>query len=110
MPISRSSPLEAPLSAITAGLKTLVKISSGRAILRAVPSDLLIAKIFGTCSPIVMCSAVVITYASASEIASVTPCGRLSPSSSSKIEATAGSPRKPMPSDVSVIPSWQAAR
>ena len=28
----------------------------------------------------------------------------------SKIEAIAGSPRKPIPSEVSVIPSWQADR
>ena len=36
--------------------------------------------------------------------------GEQVPKMSSKISATAGSPRKPMPSEVNVIPSWQAAR
>ena len=60
MPISRSIQFDAPLSSTTAGLNTRVNSSSGRAILRATPSALLIAKIFGTCSPIVMWSDVVI--------------------------------------------------
>ena len=34
----------------------------------------------------------------------------LSPMMSSKIDAIAGSPRKPMASDVSVIPSWHGDR
>ena len=57
-----------------------------------------------------MCSEVEMMYASASETASETSCGTLSPKMSSKIEAIAGSPRKPMPSEVSVMPSWQAER
>ena len=51
-----------------------------------------------------------IARASASEMASDKPCEMLSPIRSSKIVAIAGSPRKPMPSDVSVMPSWQADR
>ena len=46
----------------------------------------------------------------ASRYASERLCETLSPRRSSKIVAIAGSPRKPMPSDVSVIPSWQADR
>jgi hypothetical protein len=57
-----------------------------------------------------MCSAVEITYASVSEIASERLCESDVPMMSSKIEAIAGSPRKPMPSEVSVMPSWQAER
>ena len=45
----------------------------------------------------------------ASESASETLCER-SPNSGSIRSATAGSPRKPMPSEVSVIPSWQDDR
>ena len=36
--------------------------------------------------------------------------GTLEPNRGSISFATAGSPRKPMPSEVSVIPSWQADR
>jgi hypothetical protein len=36
--------------------------------------------------------------------------GSASPISGSITEAIAGSPRKPMPSDVSVMPSWHADR
>ncbi len=36
--------------------------------------------------------------------------GASSPIASSLRWPTAGSPRKPMPSDVKVMPSWQAAR
>ena len=57
-----------------------------------------------------MCSDVEIRYASASEIASDRLCETLSPMMFSKIEAIAGSPRKPMPSEVSVMPSWQDDR
>ena len=42
------------------GLKTCANRCSGRAIRRATASARLIAKIFGTCSPTVMCSEVVI--------------------------------------------------
>ena len=41
------------------GWKTRVKRYSGRATERAASSHFWIAQIFGTCSPIVMCSAVV---------------------------------------------------
>ena len=51
-----------------------------------------------------------IRYASPNEIANETPCGTSSPRMDSKMSATAGSPRKPMPSEVKVMPSWQAAR
>ena len=43
MPISRSIALEAALSTVIAGLKTVVNNCSGRAIRRATPSALLIA-------------------------------------------------------------------
>src|SRR5918999_6586376 len=43
-------------------------------------------------------------------MASDTPCETLSPSTDSIRLAIAGSPRKPMPSEAIVMPSWQAAR
>ena len=93
------------------GWKARVKRYSGRATERAASSHFWIAQIFGTCSPSVMCSAVDDRRsARASEIASDKPCEMLSPIRSSKIVAIAGSPRKPMPSEVSVMPSWQADR
>ena len=51
-----------------------------------------------------------IRYAIASEIASDTECETLSPKSGSISLATAGSPRKPIPSEVNVMPSWHADR
>ena len=44
------------------------------------------------------------------DTASETPCGTLSPMRSSNRLATAGSPRKPMASEVKVMPSWHAER
>ena len=67
MPTTRSTALDALLSTWMNGLNVWVNRCSGRAIKRAVRSARLIAKIFGTCSPIVMCSDVVIRYASAIE-------------------------------------------
>ncbi len=65
-----------------------------------------IASIFGTCSPIVMCSVVAI----ANESASATACApELSPRSGWISSAIAGSPRKPIAIEASVIPNWQAA-
>ena len=44
-------------------------------------------------------------------MASETPCEQaLAEHVLDQIDATAGSPRKPMPSEVSVMPSWHAAR
>ena len=51
-----------------------------------------------------------IRYASASEIASDALCEIAVPNASSNSDAIAGSPRKPMPSEVIVMPSWQADR
>ena len=73
---------------------------------RATRSALEIASIFGTCSPIVMCSEV----ATANEIANATTVAPVpSPSAGSISDAIAGSPRKPIPIEASVIPTWHAA-
>ena len=83
--------------------------SSGRARWRAVPSARVIAISFGTCSPAVMWSEVAIVKAIAKASAVATPCE--SPPNSGSIRlASAGSPRKPIPIEAIVIPSWQAER
>ena len=46
----------------------------------------------------------------ASETASETVCDTLPPNRGSIRFAIAGSPKKPMPRDVSVMPTWQAER
>src|ERR1051325_3333709 len=46
----------------------------------------------------------------ASEIATASPCEIASPKSGSMSCAMAGSPRKPMPSEASVMPNWHALR
>ena len=51
-----------------------------------------------------------IRYASASEIARDALCEIAVPNASSNSDAIAGSPRKPMPSEVIVMPSWHADR
>ena len=58
IPISRSSAFEAPLSSAMNGWNSRVNRYSGRATKREAVSHRWIAHIFGTCSPIVMCSAV----------------------------------------------------
>ena len=79
---------------------------SGRDSARATRSARVIASIFGTCSPIVMCSEVATTKEIANAIA-VAPVP--SPSAGSISCAIAGSPRKPIPIEARVIPNWQAA-
>ena len=76
---------------------------------RAVPSARLIAIIFGTCSPTVMWSEVASVKAIAKASAVATPCER-PPKAGSIRSASAGSPRKPIPIEAIVIPSWQAER
>ena len=58
-PITRRIALETALSSAMNGWKMRVKRWSGRATSRAAYSAFWIAQIFGTCSPIVMCSEVV---------------------------------------------------
>ena len=73
------------------------------------PSARVIAISFGTCSPAVMWSEVAIVKAIAKASAVATPCE--SPPNSGSIRlASAGSPRKPIPIEAIVIPSWQAER
>jgi hypothetical protein len=57
-----------------------------------------------------MWSDVVSRYAIAMAMATATPWLTTSPSGSSSSSAIAGSPRKPMPSEAIVMPSWQADR
>ncbi len=72
-------------------------------------SALVIASIFGTCSPTLMWAAVTSANAIATEIATATPCDRPPKIGSIRV-ATAGSPRKPIPIEAIVIPTWHADR
>ncbi len=78
--------------------------ASGRARTRAVPSARVIASIFGTCSPSEMWIEVTRVKASATEIATATPCDR-PPKIGSIRRARDGSPRKPIPIEAIVIPT-----
>ena len=57
--MARSIALEAVFSSQISGLNATRKTSSSRAVRNTVDSAWVIAKIFGTCSPTVMCAAVV---------------------------------------------------
>jgi hypothetical protein len=59
VPIALSIALEAVFSAQISGLKATRNHSSSRAVRTTVTSAWVMEKIFGTCSPTVMCSAVV---------------------------------------------------
>ena len=72
-------------------------------------SGLVIASIFGTCSPTLMWSPVTSANAIATEIPTATPCEE-TPKISSISVAIAGSPRNPIPIDAIVIPTWHADR
>ena len=80
---------------------------SGRETRRAVRSAWLIASIFGTCSPMLMWSAVTRVKAIATERPTAAPWER-PPKIGSSSTASEGSPRKPIPIEAIVIPIWQA--
>ena len=105
-PNTRTIPFEIALSAIVNGALITSNQCSGRARMRTTRSAFEIASILGTCSPIVMCSEVAIRNetANATTVAPVP-----SPSAGSISDAIAGSPRKPMPIEARVIPTWHAA-
>jgi hypothetical protein len=86
------------------GPLTVRNAASGRPSLRAVPSARVIARIFGTCSPSAMWIEVTRVKASATEIATATPCER-PPKIGSIRRAREGSPRKPIPIEAIVIPT-----
>ena len=109
IPNRRRIALETLVSAQVNGAVTVRNRSSGRARRRALPSARVIAIIFGTCSPTVMCSEVASAKAIANASAVATPC-ESPPNSGSISYAIAGSPRKPIPIEAIVIPSWQAER
>ncbi len=110
IPKRRTSAFEAVESPHVNGADIKRNQCSGRATSRAVGSARWIATIFGTCSPTVMCRAVAIAKASASAIAVAAPWANGPCRAGSSSAAIAGSPRKPMPSEAIVMPSWQAAR
>ena len=105
-PNRRTIAFEALFSAQVNGALSARKALKGRDRARAVGSERVIASIFGTCSPIVMWSAV----ATAKAIAKAIACAPVpSPIRGSIRSAIAGSPRKPIPIEARVIPNWHAA-
>ena len=69
-----------------------------------------IAKLFGACSPMVMCSAVMISSAPMVAITATASAASRLPNAGSIRFAIVGSPIAPRASEAIVIPSWQAAR
>ena len=106
-PKRRTIALEIALSALVTGAEKARNQFSGRETRRAVRSALLIASIFGTCSPMLMWIAVTMAKAIATEMPTAAPCER-PPKTGSRIFASEGSPRNPMPIEATVIPIWQA--
>ena len=92
------------------GLKTMRNHSNGIAVHLSTPSALVIAIIFGACSPTITCAAVTIRYAIPTEIATATPWLTTPPKTGSIRLAIAGSPRNPSPIEAIVIPTCAAER
>ena len=68
------------------------------------------AKLFGACSPMVMCSPVMINSAAIVAITATASAASRLPRAGSIRFAIVGSPIAPRASEAIVIPSWQAAR
>ena len=110
-PNSRTRPFDATLSTITSGRSARWNTSSGTAQIIATRGAEPMAKLFGACSPIVMCSAVMISRARMVLSAAATPWrSAVDSNSGSSSAAIVGSPSAPRASDAIVMPSWQAAR
>ena len=107
-PNSRTIPFETFVSAIVNGALATSNQCSGRASSRATRSALVIARIFGTCSPTVMWSEVASVKASTNAIGAATAWLSGPSSTGSNRSTSAGSPRKPIPIEAIVIPTWQA--
>ncbi len=95
--------------AIISGCRAVRKNRSGLATRSITVSARAIASIFGDCSPTITWRKVTIVNAIAIEIASATPWPTTPPKTGTSSCAIAGSPRKPMPRDARVIPTWQVA-
>ena len=108
-PNSRTIAFEMPVRPRTIGAVAARNQLSGAARNRAVGSGLVMASIFGTCSPTLMWSPVTSANAIATEIPTATPCER-APKIGSISVAIAGSPRNPIPIEAIVIPTWHADR
>ena len=103
---------DAALRTITSGRRARWKISSGTRAGIATRAAEPMAKLFGACSPIVMCSAVMISSARIVLSAAATPwrSDASTRSAGSSSAAMVGSPSAPSASEAIVMPSWQAAR
>src|SRR5262245_34391349 len=110
IPNRRRIEFEIQVRATVKGSVAVRNHSSGRDSVRAALSARLRANIFGTCSPTEMCKEVARVKAIAKATAVAAPCERTSPSAGSNRAASAGSPRKPIPIEAIVIPTWQVER